>query len=57
LKVAQSLISSFRELKVGVPVADENGIVYGNSVTAAQQGIAQVTLSRIFMACPGKLSS
>jgi len=27
--------------------------VYGDSVTAAQQGITAVTLSRIFMACPG----
>lgn len=44
-----------RELKSGVPVADENGVVYGNSVNAAQQGIAQVTLSRIFMACPGEV--
>lgn len=42
-----------RELKEGVPVADDNGVVYGNSVAAAQEGIGQVTLSRIFMACPG----
>lgn len=48
---------SFRELQVGVPVSDDNGVVYGNSVTAAQQGIAQVTMSRIFMACPGNLCS
>lgn len=46
----------FRELKSGVPVSDENGVVYGNSVRAAQEGIGQVTLSRIFMACPGKFS-
>jgi hypothetical protein len=44
-----------QELSEGVPVADDNGVVYGNSVKAAQEGIAQVTLSRIFMACPGKL--
>ena len=49
------MIFSFRELQTGVPVSDENGVVYGNSVKAAQEGIAQVTLSRIFMACPGKL--
>ncbi|XP_070508998.1 sideroflexin-1-3 [Chironomus tepperi] len=42
-----------QELKNGVPVIDENGKEYGSSVTAAQQGIAAVTLSRIFMACPG----
>lgn len=47
---------NFRELKNGVPVADDNGVVYGNSVNAAQQGIAQVTMSRIFMACPGKIA-
>lgn len=45
-----------RELKSGVPVSDDNGNVYGNSVNAAQEGIAQVTLSRIFMACPGELT-
>lgn len=44
-----------RELKNGVPVADDSGKVYGNSVNAAQQGIAQVTMSRIFMACPGEI--
>jgi Sideroflexins len=44
-----------QELSEGVPVSDDNGVVYGNSVKAAQEGIAQVTLSRIFMACPGKL--
>jgi len=42
-----------QELKNGVPVTDDNGVVYGNSVAAAKEGIAQVTLSRIFMACPG----
>lgn len=36
-------------------MVDDNGVVYGNSVKAAQEGIAQVTLSRIFMACPGEL--
>lgn len=35
-------------------MADDNGVVYGDSIIAAQQGIAQVTLSRIFMACPGE---
>lgn len=43
----------FRELKSGVPVADENGVVYGESVKAAQQGITAVTLSRVAMAAPG----
>lgn len=38
-------------------MSDDNGVVYGNSVNAAQEGIAQVTLSRIFMACPGELAS
>jgi hypothetical protein len=51
--IEKSIFSS-RELKNGVPVSDDNGKVYGNSVNAAQQGIAQVTMSRIFMACPGE---
>ena len=57
IKSKLSIDFVFRELQTGVPVSDENGVVYGNSVKAAQEGIAQVTLSRIFMACPGKESS
>lgn len=43
----------FRELREGLTVVDENNNEYGESVTAAQQGIAAVTFSRIAMACPG----
>ncbi|XP_040828391.1 sideroflexin-1 isoform X3 [Ochotona curzoniae] len=42
-----------RELKVGIPVTDENGNRLGESANAAQQAIAQVVISRILMAAPG----
>jgi tricarboxylate carrier len=43
-----------QELKLGVPVANQDGTeIYGNSVTAAAEGIGLVTFSRIAMACPG----
>ncbi|XP_023617199.1 sideroflexin-1 isoform X1 [Myotis lucifugus] len=42
-----------RELKVGIPVTDENGTRLGESAQAAQQAIAQVVVSRILMAAPG----
>ncbi|GAB6029570.1 Sideroflexin-1 [Chamberlinius hualienensis] len=42
-----------RELRMGIPVVDENGNKLGDSVTAARIGIAQVVLSRIGMATPG----
>lgn len=42
-----------RELKVGIPVTDENGARLGESTQAAQQAIAQVVVSRILMAAPG----
>uniref|UniRef100_A0A8C5W6T5 Sidoreflexin n=1 Tax=Microcebus murinus TaxID=30608 RepID=A0A8C5W6T5_MICMU len=42
-----------RELRVGIPVTDENGNRLGESANAAQQAIAQVVVSRILMAAPG----
>nr|XP_044633588.1 sideroflexin-1 isoform X4 [Equus asinus] len=42
-----------RELKVGIPVTDENGNRLGESANAAKQAIAQVVISRILMAAPG----
>ncbi|CAO2596088.1 Sfxn1 [Lemmus lemmus] len=42
-----------RELKVGIPVTDENGTRLGESTNAAKQAIAQVVISRILMAAPG----
>nr|KAF6347368.1 sideroflexin 1 [Pipistrellus kuhlii] len=42
-----------RELKLGIPVTDENGTRLGESAQAAQQAIAQVVVSRILMAVPG----
>nr|XP_023407299.1 sideroflexin-1 isoform X3 [Loxodonta africana]XP_023407301.1 sideroflexin-1 isoform X3 [Loxodonta africana]XP_023407309.1 sideroflexin-1 isoform X3 [Loxodonta africana] len=42
-----------RELKVGIPVTDENGNRLGESANAAKQAIAQVVVSRILMAAPG----
>ncbi|XP_036096594.1 sideroflexin-1 isoform X3 [Molossus molossus] len=42
-----------RELKVGIPVTDENGTRLGESAQAAKQAIAQVVVSRILMAAPG----
>ncbi|KAK1343570.1 hypothetical protein QTO34_016350 [Cnephaeus nilssonii] len=46
-----------RELKVGIPVTDENGTRLGESAQAAQQAIAQVVVSRILMAAPGMAPS
>lgn len=43
----------FRELKVGIPVTDENGTRLGESTNAAKQAITQVVISRILMAAPG----
>lgn len=42
-----------RELKVGIPVTDENGNRLGESAHAAKQAITQVVVSRILMAAPG----
>lgn len=42
-----------RELRVGIPVVDNNGNKLGESKTAAKWGITQVVLSRILMASPG----
>nr|XP_042134428.1 sideroflexin-1 isoform X1 [Peromyscus maniculatus bairdii] len=42
-----------RELKVGIPVTDENGTRLGESTNAAKQAITQVVVSRILMAAPG----
>ncbi|KAB1259098.1 Sideroflexin-1 [Camelus dromedarius] len=41
------------ELKVGIPVTDENGNRVGESANAAKQAITQVVVSRILMAAPG----
>ncbi|XP_068544420.1 sideroflexin-3 isoform X2 [Anas acuta] len=41
-----------RELKLGIPVTDENGNRLGESVAAAQKAILQVVVSRIGMAAP-----
>ncbi|XP_033005705.1 sideroflexin-3 isoform X2 [Lacerta agilis] len=41
-----------RELKLGIPITDENGNRLGESKAAAQQAIAQVVVSRIGMAAP-----
>lgn len=43
---------SFRELKYGIPVTDENGNRLGESPNAAKQAIMQVVVSRIGMAVP-----
>lgn len=42
-----------RELKIGIPVTDENGNRLGESANAAKQAITQVVISRILMAAPG----
>ncbi|KAJ8964863.1 hypothetical protein NQ314_004582, partial [Rhamnusium bicolor] len=42
-----------QELRHGTPVFDERNNKLGYSRTAAQSGIGQVILSRIFMALPG----
>ncbi|CAG9859746.1 unnamed protein product [Phyllotreta striolata] len=42
-----------QELKEGTPVYDEQNNKLGYSKAAAQNGIVQVTFSRIFMALPG----
>jgi len=47
------LRSYCREIQEGVPVSDIDGKRLGNSKTAAQRGIALVTISRIGMAAPG----
>nr|XP_009942326.1 PREDICTED: sideroflexin-1-like [Opisthocomus hoazin] len=41
-----------RELKLGIPVTDENGNRLGESTAAAQKAICQVVVSRIGMAAP-----
>ncbi|XP_042316342.1 sideroflexin-3 isoform X1 [Sceloporus undulatus] len=41
-----------RELKLGIPITDENGNRLGESKKAAEQAIAQVVVSRIGMAAP-----
>ncbi|XP_030807081.1 sideroflexin-3 isoform X1 [Camarhynchus parvulus] len=41
-----------RELKLGIPVTDENGNRLGESTAAAQKAIFQVVVSRIGMAAP-----
>uniref|UniRef100_A0A8V0ZBC5 Sidoreflexin n=1 Tax=Gallus gallus TaxID=9031 RepID=A0A8V0ZBC5_CHICK len=41
-----------RELKVGIPITDENGNRLGESTAAAQKAIFQVVVSRIGMAAP-----
>uniref|UniRef100_A0A8B9V6T2 Sidoreflexin n=1 Tax=Anas zonorhyncha TaxID=75864 RepID=A0A8B9V6T2_9AVES len=41
-----------RELKLGIPITDENGNRLGESVAAAQKAILQVVVSRIGMAAP-----
>ncbi|KAI1236254.1 Sideroflexin-3, partial [Lamprotornis superbus] len=41
-----------RELKLGIPVTDENGNRLGESTAAAQKAIFQVVVSRIGMAVP-----
>lgn len=46
-------MNSYRELKHGVTLLDENGNEIGQSITAAQRGIGAVTFSRIAMATPG----
>lgn len=43
----------FRELTFGIPVLTKDGQRVGESKTAAKQAIAQVVVSRIFMASPG----
>ncbi|XP_054982623.1 sideroflexin-1 isoform X2 [Sorex araneus] len=42
-----------REIKVGIPVTDENGQRLGESANAARSAITQVVVSRILMAAPG----
>lgn len=44
--------SPCRELKLGIPVTDENGNRLGESTAAAQKAIFQVVVSRIGMAAP-----
>jgi hypothetical protein len=44
---------TYRELKDGIQVTDENGKNLGKSKVAAKQAITQVVLSRIGMAVPG----
>ncbi|EHB00730.1 Sideroflexin-1 [Heterocephalus glaber] len=42
-----------KELKVGIPVTDENGNCLGELANAVKQAITQVIISRILMAAPG----
>jgi len=44
-----------REIIHGVPVADENGVVVGESTKAARQAVAMTVVSRILMASPGMI--
>lgn len=43
----------FRELVHGIPVFTEDGERVGQSKRAAVKAIAQVVVSRVFMATPG----
>lgn len=47
------LLLDYRELQQGIPVIDANNNKLGDSVKAAQAGIAAVVFSRIIMASPG----
>jgi len=42
-----------QELRHGTPIYDSNGNKVGNSTYAAQKGIGQCVIGRIFMAAPG----
>ncbi|XP_077297219.1 sideroflexin-1-3 [Arctopsyche grandis] len=42
-----------KEIQEGVPVEDDNGNRLGKSTSAAKEGIALVTMSRVCMALPG----
>ena len=42
-----------RELTNGIPVFDKDNVRLGESKAAAKSAIAQVAVSRIFMAVPG----
>nr|XP_025865290.1 sideroflexin-1 [Vulpes vulpes] len=53
LENARKIVHDYRELKIGIPVTDENGNRLGESANAAKQAITQVVISRILMAAPG----